>query len=275
MNMKRIMKSKLTSIAGVSFLEIMIALGITSFVTAAVFRLYITQHHHYVSQDQITDVQQNARASIDQLARTIRMAGFDVPTGLDPLQAYNTNSDTIVLCYRDNNCGSATLVNMANGVAPIVCAGAVDCFTAGEWVYIYHPDSGGAEWFQISSIDPATNTIFHVSDVLSKGYPMDAMVISMQEVKFFVDTTSTPGFPSLMVQNKGQAPIVFADNIIDLQFRYKMKNGMTLDVPPLVDNVREVLITLTGRSMTSNPDDVNPYKFRTFNTAVSLRNLTS
>lgn len=273
--MKKVMKSKLKSIAGLSFLEIMIALGITSFVTAAVFRLYVTQHHHYISQDRITEVQQNARASIDQLARTIRMAGFDVPSSLAPLQAYNTNSDTIVLCYRDNNCGAATSINMANGAVPIVCASAINCFTAGEWVYIYHPDSGGGEWFQISSIDPVTNTVFHVSDALSKGYSKDAMVISMEEIKFFVDTTTIPGTASLMVQNRGQAPIVFADNIVDLQFRYKMKNGMTLDVPPLVDNVREVLITLTGRSINANPDDVNPYKFRTFNTAVSLRNFTS
>ncbi len=84
--MKKMM-SKLRSKAGVTFLEIMIALGITSFVTVAIFRLYITQHQHYMVQDDITEVQQNARASIDQLARTIRMAGFDIPAGLAPIEA--------------------------------------------------------------------------------------------------------------------------------------------------------------------------------------------
>ncbi len=179
------------------------------------------------------------------------------------------------MTYRDDDCEVITAVNMPSGSSPIQAGSAVNCFTAGQWVYIYHPDSGGGEWFQISSVDPVAFVINHVSDPLSKAYTSDAIVVTMKEVKFYVDTTTDPSNPALMVQNKGQAPIVFADNISDLQFRYKMKNGMTMDVPPLVDNVREVLITLTGRSKNPNPEEVNPYKYRTFNTAVSLRNLIS
>jgi Tfp pilus assembly protein PilW len=275
--MKKTMKrftNKLKGIAGVSFLEIMIALGITSFVTAAIFRLYVTQHQHYMVQDDITEVQQNARASIDQLARTIRMAGYATPVGLTPIQAYNTNSDTIVLAYKEDGCEASTLINMPNATSPIICGSSVACFSAGQWVYIYHPDSGGSEWFQISSVDPGTNSIFHTSYPLSKAFPLGAIVATMKEVKFYVDTTTNPTNPALMVQNRGQAPIVFADNIVDLQFRYKMKNGMTIDQPVIIEDVREVLISLTGRSQNPNVEDVNnPYKFRTFNTTVGLRNL--
>jgi len=272
----RTILNKLKSITGVSFLEIMIGLGITSFITVALFRLYITQHHHYMVQDDITDIQQNARASIDQLARTIRMAGFDLPDGVAALQAYNTNSDTIILTYRDDNCETNLSANMVSAASPIQCGSSVACFTAGQWVYVNLPDSGWGEWVQLSGVDPATNVLIHTSDPLSRAYPQTAVVMTMQEVKFYIDSTINQANPSLMVQNKGQAPIVFADNIVDLQFQYKMKNGMTLDVPPLVDNVREVLITLTGRSKNPNVEDVNnPYKFRTFHTAVSLRNLNS
>jgi len=266
--------ARTTNSKGVTFLEIMVALGITSFVTAAIFRLYVTQHQNYLVQDDITEVQQNARASIDQLGRTIRMAGYGTPVGLDPLQPFNTNSDTIILAYREDGCQTNVAVSLANGTSPLVCGSAVDCFNAGQWVYIYHPDSGGSEWFQISSVDPATNTIFHVSDPLSTAFAQDAIIVTMKEVKFYVDTMTTPSNPTLMVQNRGQAPIIFADNIVDLQFRYKMKNGMTLDEPLLVEDVREVLITITGRSKNPNVEDTNnPYKFRTFNTTVGLRNL--
>jgi hypothetical protein len=98
----------------------------------------------------------------------------------------------------------------------------------------------------------------------------------MEQVKFYIDTTTNPDNPSLMVENKGQAATVFADNIVDLQFQYKMKNGMTVDLPGLPDNIRQVLIGLTGRSKNPDPDDVtNPYRLRDFNTSVNLRNLSS
>lgn len=270
------MISKLSNVRGLTFLEIMIALAITGFVTAAVFQLYVTQHENYMTQDDITEIQQNARASIDQLAKTIRMAGYDTPDGVAAIEAYNTNPDTILLTFRDDDCETYLSIAMASVSSPLQCATAVACFSDGQWLFIFEPDSGGGEWFQVSTIDNGANTVYHASDPFSKAYTKDAIVISMEQVKFYIDTTSDSNYPALMVEPRGEAATIFADNIIDLQLQYKMKNGMTVDVPALPDNIRQVLIGLTGRSKNPNPDDqVNPYRFRTFNTSVSLRNLSS
>jgi len=274
-DMKTLIK-KFNDEKGLTFFEVMLAMTITGFVTAAIFQLYITQHQHYLIQDDITEIQQNARASIDQLAKTVRMAGYDIPDGVAAIKAYNTNSDTVILTYRENNCQGVLLNNMGSSSAPMQCNGSVACFTAGQWVYIFHPDSGGGEYVQLSSVDNGSNTLNHASDPLSKAYTKDAEIVILKEVKYYIDATTAPNNPRLMVQNKGQAPIIFADNIVDLQFQYKMKNGMTLDVPPLSENVREVIISLKGRSKDPNVEDKNnPYRFRTFNTTVSVRNLVS
>ena len=81
----------------------------------------------------------------------------------------------------------------------------------------------------------------------------------------------------MMIEIMGQAPQVYADNIFDLQFQYKLKNGLTVDVPPIAENVREVLIELSARSETPHAEGADDagrvYRERTYNTSVFLRNI--
>ena len=85
---------------GFSFLEVLIALTVMGVVTTAIFNTYITQHKNYMIQGDVSNIQQNGRASIDELARNIRMAGYDIPISLDAIVASNTNPDTIRLYSR-------------------------------------------------------------------------------------------------------------------------------------------------------------------------------
>ena len=78
-----------------------------------------------------------------------------------------------------------------------------------------------------------------------------------------------------MVQYAGGTPQIYAENITDLQFRYKMKNGAILDVPTLTENIREIMIDISGRSEKPDVDDRGheSYRDRTFSTSVYLRNI--
>jgi len=263
---------------GTSFLEVMIALVIMSVVTTAIFKLYITQHKNYIKQDDLTIVQQNARSSIDELCRQIRMAGYGTPLGVPAIVASNTDPDTITLTYTSDTCETYLSSAMPQPSAELKCATDVSCFWDGQWVYIFEPDSGGGEWFEITHVQTGSNHLQHNTMPLSKAYSQDAIIMAMTQAKFYVDTTTNPNNPTLMVQLVGRQPQIYADNITDLQFRYRMKNGMVLDAPPVADDIREVLISITGR--TENPDydeeaqGVNdPYRYRTFSTSVFLRNV--
>lgn len=258
-------------------MEVMIALLILGVITMAIFQLYVTQHKNYMTQDDITTIQQNARASIDELSRHIRMAGYDLPLGLSAITAANTNPDTITITYVYGGCDTYLAAAMPQPSSELKCASDISCFYDGQWIFIYDPDSAAGEWFEITHVQEAALHLQHNTMVLSRKYQANALVLAMTQMKFFVDNTTDPNHPNLMVHMMGQPPQVYAEDIIDLQFQYGMKCGAVVDAPTVADNIREVAISVTGRSRTPDlelaEEPENQYRQRTFSTSVYLRNV--
>jgi prepilin-type N-terminal cleavage/methylation domain-containing protein len=264
---------------GTTLIELMIALALTGIVTLAIMRTYITQHESYLVQDDVATMQQSSRASIDEMTRQIRMAGHEVPLGLPAIVASNTNPDTIQVVYAGKECETHLLSAMGSPSAALHCED-VSCFSENEWVYIYYPDSAWGEWLQISAIDAGAGTLLHQFNPtnLIRSYPTDASVMSLNQVKFYIDNRTDPDNPTLMIQNAGDSAQVYADPITDLQFRYRLANSTIVDAPVLLSDVREVLIDITAQSTLATPgvhaDGENPNrKTRTYSSSVSLRNL--
>ncbi len=261
-------------IAGTSVLEALVALILAGIVTTAVFKVYVNQHKNWNTQEQVTDLQQNARAAIDELTRQIRMAGFELPIQLNGIQAHNTNPDTIVITYATGGCDAQIEHSMPNPSAELRCDGHdVSCFYDGQWAYIFHPDSGGGEFFEITEVQVAAAHIQHNTTVLSQAYDQGAILLSLEQVKYYIDYSDSL-HPNLMMQLPGRSAEVYAENISDLQFTYKMKNGAVVNVPAIPEDVREVNISLTAR--TNEPDSdfpSDPYRHRVFSSSVNLRNL--
>jgi hypothetical protein len=268
-----IIKFKIGSERGLSIIETLLALFMTGLVVASVFGVYINQHKTWMIQEDITDVQQNARAVIDELTRQVRMAGFGLPLGLAGIEAFNTNPDTIVIIYSENGCNAPIEHDMPLPSAELRCDGHdVSCFHDNQWAYIFDPDSGGGEFFLISLVQVAAAHIQHNTMSLSRVYNKGSIILSLQRAKYYIDYTDTL-HPNLMMELPGQPAEVYAENIEDLQFQYTMKNATTLDVPTLVPDIREVLISLTARTANPDPDfQSDPYRRRTFTSKVNLRN---
>jgi len=271
--MKRI-TTKIRKWRGATLLELLIALTITGVITTAVLKLYLTQHQNYLTQDDITTIQQNARASIDELTRQIRMAGHQLPAGLQAIEASNTNPDTITITYHTSGCDTHLSAKMPQPSAELKCGTDVSCFNDGQWVYIFDPDSGGGEWFEITHVQTGSNHLQHNTMVLSKAYDANAIILAMEQMKFFVDSTTDQDHPRLMVQPVGQSPRIYADNIVDLQFQYRLTTGNIVDEPVLAEDIREVIITVTARSDQPDPENPQrPYRMRTYTSSVNLRNV--
>jgi type IV pilus assembly protein PilW len=62
---------------GFTLVELLVAMAMAAVVMAAVYSLYKTQQDSYIAQDQVVEMQQNVRASLYQMARDLRMAGFN------------------------------------------------------------------------------------------------------------------------------------------------------------------------------------------------------
>src|SRR4030042_3908442 len=85
---------------GVTLIELLIALVLSSILIAALYRVVISQHKTYGIQDQVADMQQNVRIAIGQMTREIRMAGY----GGNILAVFgNTNGFTNIITPADNS----------------------------------------------------------------------------------------------------------------------------------------------------------------------------
>jgi len=261
---------------GTSLLEVMIALVITAIITLTIFRTYITQHKNYIIQEDIAEIQQSSRASIEELARHIRMAGFSIPMGMDAITASNSDPDTITIVYNAGGCDTQLRAPMPRTSSELKVDTATDysCYQDGDWVYIWEPDSGYGQWIEITHVQPSANKLQHNTVLLLDEYGTGSQILDLTMVKFYIDNTSDTAHPTLMMEVPGMAPQVYADNISDLQFQYRMSGGMIVDNPVPVDDTREVMISLTGRSNMPDPDfPDNPYREREYETSVFVRNL--
>ena len=61
---------------GFTLVEILVALVITSILTIAIYSFFVGQHHAYTVQDQVIEMEQNARAALDMIRKELRMAGY-------------------------------------------------------------------------------------------------------------------------------------------------------------------------------------------------------
>lgn len=271
----KLFSNKLKNNKGVTFVEVMIALVITGILTTSIMKLYVTQHRNYLVQDDITDMQQGVRASIDELGRNIRMAGYDLPLGLDAIEAHDTNPDTLVVTYHDNGCDSYLKFPMPQPSAELKMGTDIGCFYSGQWVFIYEPDSAKGEWFLITHVQDSARHIQHRTMSLSRKYGANAQVFAITRAKYYIDHTTDPDNPKLMRQLFGELPQVFAENITDLQLEYVTKSGIVEAEPALMSNLREVRINVTGQSGRPEINDAGDEVMRTrsFSTAIYLRNV--
>jgi len=270
------MKKLLKSSKGITLVEILVAMLLTGILAAALFKVYVNQHHAWIIQDRVIEMQQNARAAIDELTRQIRQTGYQLPSNMSPLEAYDTDPDTIIIHYNGGNCDAPIEHAMPQPSAELRCDGHdVSCFYDGQFAYIWDPSTEDGEWFEISHVQVAAAHIQHNSWPLSKAYPKGSVILSLDRVKFYIDKSDTL-HPMLMVQFGNFPPQVYAEDIIDLQFNYTLKNGMILPTPPVPGDTREISISLTARTLEKDIELTDePYRFETYRSNVYLRNLGS
>ncbi len=259
---------------GVTLLELLIALVITGVVVSAGYGLYLNQHEGWLIQEQITNMQQNARIAMHELETRIRMAGYGLPGGFQPIYAADANPDTITILFQNEfECESTIEHAMPQPSSELRCDGHdVSCFKADTWAYIYDPVADTGEFFYITHVQVAASHIQHNTAPLSRKYPKGSTVMMMDMYKYYIDSTDT-NHPNLMVQREGNQSYVYAEDIEDLQFRYGLANGIYVDVPPAASVVREVLITLTARTERKDLQFAGEYRRRTLTSDVKVRNL--
>lgn len=80
---------------GFSLLELLIAVFITGIVAASAFHFYVTMNQQVITQQEISDMQQMSRATLQEISRTVRLAGYMVPS----YEPFEINGDSLTVCY--------------------------------------------------------------------------------------------------------------------------------------------------------------------------------
>ncbi len=259
---------------GTSLIELLIASFIGLVVVGAAFELYLTQHKNWIIQDQVTDAQQAARSSMRMLTNHIRMAGYGLPTNVTPMLTSNSDPDTLTIFYQPpGGCQARLQTAMTMPTSELDCSGAdVVCFEADQWAYIHDPVADSGEWFIVSHVHEGSSEIEHSTMPFSKAYPVGSLVMKIEAYRFYIDKSDSL-HPTLMHQKIGEFPDAHAENIADLQFRYVMQNGDTLDVPNQAELVRQVLIEIAAHTDRTDLQFEGEYRRREFATKVQVRNL--
>ena len=82
---------------GYTLLEILIGLFLTGLIAAAGFEFYATMHNQRLVQEDISDMQLNARNSLQEIVKTLRMGGYKISTH----PPYRASGDSLFVFYSE------------------------------------------------------------------------------------------------------------------------------------------------------------------------------
>jgi prepilin-type N-terminal cleavage/methylation domain-containing protein len=103
--MKRLNKSK-----GYTVIELLIAVFITGVIAAAGFKFYIGMHNQTLAQEEISDMQQNSRSTLDEIARNLRKAGYKLDSTHVP---FRVNGDSLYIFFSETQAVDTVLYYLA------------------------------------------------------------------------------------------------------------------------------------------------------------------
>lgn len=124
---------------GMTIIELLIACFLTFLVAGAAMEFYISQHKTWLVESDVAAVQQNVRASLDEIAGALRMGGYQLKShpayalGSDSLTIYLRNDataevDTTLYFVAADNQSQSNLYRQFKGATPEVLAENVESF---------------------------------------------------------------------------------------------------------------------------------------------------
>ncbi|MFC1778545.1 PilW family protein, partial [Pseudomonadota bacterium] len=104
---------------GLSLIELMIAITLSIFITAAMISLFVNSKQNYRLNENMSRLQENARFAMAFLARDIRMADYrtcvTADRRADAIAGTNdtglNSSDTVTVLWQSNDCDAGVATN--------------------------------------------------------------------------------------------------------------------------------------------------------------------
>ena len=293
MNQNSFKKSK-----GVTLIELLIALVISSILIAGIYRTFIHQQKTYATQEQVADMQQNVRVAINRMIREIRMVGFggknentkgdnDIITAFVTVNGFaniiNPVNDTIV---DGINHDQITVIGAFRQIGILAAAANAGDNTINiNYIGNTKFDTDKKKYMCINGrynyeVDPTkppitlAKTAANPPGTLNESHVAGELVFLVEAITYGLEKDPN-GTPVLFRDsNTGGGNQDVAEYVEDLQFRYVLADNTEVDLPGNPKDVRGVRITIQARTRLSDPElkEGGGFRRRTLNTYVDLRN---
>ncbi len=279
------MKMRTTREAGFTLIEVMAAVAIFSIAMTAVYATFTFQHQSFTTQSRVASMQENFRDALVPLNRDIRLAGYGIPApvtipntaipgGVTSIRSLypvdnTTGPDTLYIMYlydMDSNQPPTTITSPMPNPSAEFNVGQVTGFQVGDLCFI--SDGAAADMFQVTTVQSASLKIQHnpggSNDYNAAGghttfppggYDTGSTIAKARFLRYYIDTTTDPAHPTLMVDRMGGAtPQPVADDIEDMQFQYFLDTNFDgvpdtwSDNPGDLTQIRQVRILLCART---------------------------
>jgi len=253
------MKAMIKPEKGVTLIELVVAMGISGILLAAIYAMFVTQNRSKVNSDQVSEMQQNLRVASDMIERDIRNTGYGLanvlPTDLVPLVVTNSTTGPDSLTIRGN---FDDITTYAPGVIGVASPGTIvvdDATGFQKYDYIVIADAQNpahTEAAQIIAVPSGNNLTV---DGVVNAHPANCLIHDIRQKSFSVN-----GNHELILALQDPANIngtishLVAENVEDLQFGYGLDNDFNgyrdswTENPSAVTNVASIEINLLVRT---------------------------
>jgi len=267
---------------GITLIELLIALVISSILIAGIYRTFIQQQKSYATQEQVADMQQNVRVAINRMMREIRMTGFGNVQGVLPVTFPGVGRTYPNVINTDLPfAGALTIVSAIGGNAILTAqpggplasnqiqVSALAEFDTNDRKYI---SIGALESHFITAID-VPNRVLTLNTDVGNFYQIGGMnptlVYAIRGISYQIANDAS-GRPILRRdENIGGGFQPVADNIEAIEFRNP--DGST----PLNPNSTSMQVAVTARTDRPDPElqkAGDGYRRRQFTSIILQRN---
>jgi prepilin-type N-terminal cleavage/methylation domain-containing protein len=270
---------------GVTLIELLVALVISAILIAGIYRTFISTQRSYIVQDQVVEMQQNVRGSINKMMKEIRMVNFGrivsygeasgsfvsnlLPmnlTGPPPkvfptVLTTNPNDITIIGGFEQIRTAAGTPITVVSfdpAIPSITLSNATNEFDGDNNRFL---SIGGEESLVVLSRSGATLTLDRAptNPVGHFIFKIRAVTYSLNGLQLRRDIHAGPPQP-------------LADNIESLQFQYFNASGAQTLIP---NSTTSIQVTITARTKDPDPEyrSEGGFRRRQIVSTIQLRNM--
>ena len=262
------MKKILRNQNGVTLIELLVALVISTILIAGIYRTFIGQQKSFTTQQQVVDVQQNIRFAISNMMREIKMAGFGNISNVLPATINgttytntvnpNTPAANAITFLSAVNVGS--MLTVAGGVSQNqIVVSSLTGFGVNGNISI-----GGVESNIITAVNTGTRTLT-LTNPLGYQHLVGTPVFTISAINYQV-------VGDVLMRDDGGGAQPVADGIETLQFQYRDGDEIDTATPA---NIRIIRVSLTAKTNVQDPDykEGGGYRRRQLASNIHLRNM--